>query len=176
MYGMEKIDNLGTWSANETVYDAGSMPQFIYLVIDGSAKITAPNGYYLGNVGQDELFGEASFILGTKRSTTIIAGPKGLKAKIIPPSYLINKLERDVFLNALVRKLEKRLDSSNIETVDRSMKIKLANEQLNALITQIDKFSGSIKKNHPDAEFLLAMLSNFTTNVEKINRELKLFR
>ena len=110
MYGMEKIDNLGTWSANETVYDAGSMPQFIYLVIDGSAKITAPNGYYLGNVGQDELFGEASFILGTKRSTTIIAGPKGLKAKIIPPSYLINKLERDVFLNALVRKLEKRLD------------------------------------------------------------------
>ena len=56
------------------------------------------------------------------------------------------------------------------------MKIKLAIEQLNALITQIDKFSGSIKKNHPDAEFLLAMLSNFTTNVEKINRELKLFR
>ena len=66
MYGMEKIDNLGTWSANETVYNAGSMPQFIYLVIDGSAKITAPNGYYLGDVGQDELFGEASFVLGTK--------------------------------------------------------------------------------------------------------------
>ena len=98
---MEKNDDIGTWSANETIYNAGSLPEFNYLVIEGSVQIKAPNGYYLGHVGQGELFGEASFILGTKRSTTVIAGSKGLKAKFIPPKHIIQKLEKDVFLNAL---------------------------------------------------------------------------
>ena len=92
---MEKNDDIGTWSANETIYNAGSLPEFNYLVIEGSVQIKAPNGYYLGHVGQGELFGEASFILGTKRSTTVIAGSKGLKAKFIPPKHIIQKLEKD---------------------------------------------------------------------------------
>ena len=82
---MKRTDDVGVWSANETVYNAGTVPELNYLVIEGSAQITAPNGYYLGEVGQGELFGEASFILGTKRSTTVVAGSNGLKAKIIPP-------------------------------------------------------------------------------------------
>jgi CRP-like cAMP-binding protein len=66
----------------------------------------APNGHYLGEVGEGELFGEASFILGTKRSTTVIAGSKGLKAKLIPPKQILKKLEKDLFLTALIRKLK----------------------------------------------------------------------
>ena len=53
---MEKNDDIGTWSANETVYSAGSPPEFNYLVIEGSVQIRAPNGHYLGHVGQGELF------------------------------------------------------------------------------------------------------------------------
>ena len=159
---MEISDDIGMWSANETVYNAGTPPEFNYLVIEGSAQITAPNGFYLGNVGQGELFGEASFILGTKRSTTVVAGSNGLKAKLIPPRHILQKLEKDVFLNALVRKLEKRLDSSNTETVDRSVKIKNAVGHLNNLSSEIDKFGENIKKDHPDAEKLLSKLSNLS--------------
>ena len=122
---MEKIDDIGTWSANETIYSAGTLPEYNYLVIEGNVQITAPDGHYLGYVGQGELFGESSFILGTKRSTTVTAGSKGLKAKLIPPKHLLQKLEKDVFLNALIRKLEKRLDASNKETIHRSIKIKI---------------------------------------------------
>ena len=172
---MEKNDDIGTWSANETVYSAGSPPEFNYLVIEGSVQIRAPNGHYLGHVGQGELFGEASFILGTKRSTTVIAGSKGLKAKFIPPKHILQKLEKDVFLNALVRKLEKRLDASNKETVHRSIKIKKAIEQLNALSAKINKFGENIKKDHPDAEILISKLLDVTKGLDEIKNDLNIF-
>ena len=124
--------------------------------------------------GQGELFGEASFILGTKRSTTVIAGSNGLKAKLIPPRHILQKLEKDVFLNALVRKLEKRLDSSNSETVDRSVKIKKAVDQLNNLSSEIGKFGENIKKDHPDAKKLMSKLSNIASSIEKIKDNLQL--
>ena len=172
---METINDIGTWSANETIYSAGALPEFNYLVIEGNVKITAPNGHYLGDVGQGELFGEASFILGTKRSTTVIAGSKGLKAKLIPPKHILQKLEKDVFLNALVRKLEKRLDASNRETVNRSVKIKRAVEQLNSLSSTINKFGENIKKDHPDAEILTSKLSDVTESLKKIKNDLSIF-
>jgi CRP-like cAMP-binding protein len=91
---MEKIDDIGIWSANETVYKAGTPPEFNYLVIEGDVQVKAPNGHYLGEVGEGELFGEASFILETKRSTTVIAGSKGLKAKLIPPKKNTSKTRK----------------------------------------------------------------------------------
>ena len=172
---MEKNDDIGTWSANETVYSSGSSPEFNYLVIEGSVQIRAPNGHYLGHVGQGELFGEASFILGTKRSTTVIAGSKGLKAKFIPPKHILQKLEKDVFLNALVRKLEKRLDASNIETVDRTIKIQQAVEQLNVLSSEISEFGKNIKKDHPDAEILISKLAKVTKSLDQIKIDLNIF-
>ena len=172
---MEKNDDIGTWSANETIYSAGSPPEFNYRVIEGSVHIKAPNGHYLGHVGQGELFGEASFILGTKRSTTVIAGSKGLKAKFIPPKHILQKLEKDVFLNALVRKLEKRLEASNKETVNRSIKIKQAIEQIKILSSEINKFGDNIKKDHPDAEILISELSHMTKSLEKIKIDLNIF-
>ena len=71
----------------------------------------------------------------------------------------------------LVRKLEKRLDSSNIETVDRSIKIKKAVDQLNNLSSEIGKFGENIKKDHPDAEKLMSKLSNIASSIEKIKED-----
>ncbi len=172
---MEKIDDIGIWSAYETIYSAGTPPEYNYLVIEGSVQISAPNGHYLGHVGQGELFGEASFILGTKRSTTVVAGSEGLKAKFIPPKHILQKLEKDIFLNALVRKLEKRLDASNTETVNRSIKIKKAVAQLHTLSSTINKFGKNIKKDHPDAEILMSKLSEMTTSLDKIKTDLNLY-
>ena len=146
---MKKIDDIGIWPANETVCKAGTPPEFNYLVIEGDVQVKAPNGHYLGEVGEGELFGEASFILGTKRSTTVIAGSKGLKAKLIPPKQLFQKLEKDLFLKALIRKLEKRLDSSNFETVHRSVKIKEAVEHLHDLTSEIERFGACLLYTSP---------------------------
>ena len=171
---MEKTDDIGVWSANETVYSAGNTPEFNYLVIEGDVKITAPNGYFLGRVGQGELFGEASFILGTTRSTTVTAGSNGLKARLIPPKHILDKLKKDVFLNALVQKLEKRLDASNNETVDRSIKIDRATSQLCDLSSKIINFEENIKRDHPDADKLLGKLSEIISSLNTINDELKI--
>ena len=172
---MEKNDDIGIWSANETIYSAGASPEYNYLVVEGDVQITAPNGHYLGNVGKGELFGEASFILGTKRSTTVTAGLHGLKAKLISPKHLLQKLEKDVFLNALVRKLEKRLEASNKETVDRSIKIKQASYHLQHLSSEINKFGENIRKDHPDAEILTSKLSEVLKSLEKIKIDLNIF-
>ena len=169
---MEKIDDIGIWSANETVYKAGTPPEFNYLVIQGDVQVTAPNGHYLGEVGEGELFGEASFILETKRSTTVVAGSKGLKAKLIPPKQILQKLEKDLFLKALIRKLEKRLDSSNFETVQRSVKIKEAVELLHDLTSEIERFGANIKQDHPDAAILVTKLLNITESIKKIKNNL----
>ena len=172
---MEKNDDIGIWAANEIIYSAGTPPDYNYLVIEGSVQITAPNGYYLGHVGKGELFGEASFILGTKRSTTVTAGLHGLKAKLISPKHLLQKLEKDVFLNALVRKLEKRLEASNKETVDRSIKIKQASYQLQHLSSEINKFGENIRQDHPDAEILTSKLSEVLKSLEQIKIDLNIF-
>ena len=169
---MEKYDDIGIWAANETIYSAGAQPEYNYLVIEGDVQITAPNGYYLGHVGMGELFGEASFILGTKRSTTVTAGLDGLKAKLISPKHLLQKLEKDVFLNALVRKLEKRLEASNKETVDRSIKIKRADEQLQHLSSEVNKFGENVRKDHPDAEILISKLSDILKSLEQVKNDL----
>jgi CRP-like cAMP-binding protein len=172
---MKKIDDVGSWSANETVYKAGATPEFNYLVIKGGVQVMAPNGHYLGEVGEGELFGEASFILGTKRSTTVIAGSKGLKAKLIPPKQILKKLEKDLFLTALIRKLEKRLDSSNTETVHRSIKIKEAVKHLKDLASEIELFGANIKQDHPDAAILVSKLLNVTKGLKKIENNLDIF-
>jgi CRP-like cAMP-binding protein len=169
---MEKIDDIGIWSANETVYKAGTPPEFNYLVIEGDVQVKAPNGHYLGEVGEGELFGEASFILETKRSTTVVAGSKGLKAKLIPPKQILQKLEKDLFLKALIRKLEKRLASSNFETAHRSIKIKEAVEHLHDLTSEIERFGENIKKDHPDAAILVSKLLNVTESLKKIKNNL----
>lgn len=173
---MKKIDDIGIWSANETVYKAGTSPEFNYLVIEGDVQVKAPNGHYLGEVGEGELFGEASFILGTKRSTTVITGSKGLKAKLIPPKQILQKLEKDLFLKALIRKLEKRLDSSNFETVHRSVKIKEAVEHLHDLTSEIERFGANIKQDHPDAAILVSKLLNVTESLTKIKNNLNVIK
>ena len=94
--------------------------------------------------------------------------------KITSKTCLKRRLEKDVFLKGLVRKLEKRLDSSNTETVDRSVKIKRAVDRLNDLSSEIDKFGKNIRKDHPDAEILTSQLSIITSSIKKIKDDLQL--
>ena len=104
----------------------------------------------------------------------MIAGSNGLKARLIPPKHILDKLKKDVFLNALVQKLEKRLDASNNETVNRSIKIDRATAHLCDLSSKIINFEENIKRDHPDADKLLGKLSEIINSLNTINNALKI--
>ncbi len=110
---MKSKKDLNFWEAKELVYKAGDKSASAYLVLDGSAEIISADGIRLNSFGPNELFGEASLVLQTDRTVSVRAGPSGLTAKVIGSMSLKRRLQKDLFLSALVRKLETRLIEAN---------------------------------------------------------------
>jgi CRP-like cAMP-binding protein len=121
---MKSKKDINIWDPNEIVYNAGDKSVSAYLVLNGSAEIISADGVKLNSFGPNELFGEASLVLKSDRTVSVIAGPSGLSAKVICSANLKKRLQKDVFLSALVRKLETRLVEANqrIDTLSRKAK------------------------------------------------------
>ena len=121
---MKSKKDINIWDPNEIVYKAGDKSVSAYLVIDGSAEIISADGVKLNSFGPNELFGEASLVLKSDRTVSVVAGPSGLSAKVISSANLKKRLQKDVFLSALVRKLETRLIAANqkIDTLSQKTK------------------------------------------------------
>ena len=121
---MKSKKDINIWDPNEIVYKAGDKSVSAYLVLDGSAEIISADGVKLNSFGPDELFGEASLVLKSDRTVSVVAGPSGLSAKVISSANLRKRLQKDVFLSALVRKLETRLIAANqkIDTLSQKTK------------------------------------------------------
>ena len=121
---MKSKKDINIWDPNETVYKAGDKSVSAYLVLDGSAEIISADGVKLNSFGPNELFGEASLVLKSDRTVSVVAGPSGLSAKVISSANLRKRLQKDVFLSALVRKLETRLIAANqkIDTLSQETK------------------------------------------------------
>ena len=121
---MKAKKDINIWDPNEIVYKAGDKSVSAYLVLDGSAEIISADGVKLNSFGPNELFGEASLVLKSDRTVSVVAGPSGLSAKVISSANLRKRLQKDVFLSALVRKLETRLIAANqkIDTLSQETK------------------------------------------------------
>ena len=121
---MKSKKDINIWDPNEIVYKAGDKSVSAYLVLDGSAQIISADGVKLNSFGPNELFGEASLVLKSDRTVSVVAGPSGLSAKVISSANLRKRLQKDVFLSALVRKLETRLIAANqkIDTLSQKTK------------------------------------------------------
>ena len=121
---MKSKKDINIWDPNEIVYKAGDKSVSAYLVLDGSAEIISADGVKLNSFGPNELFGEASLVLKSDRTVSAVAGPSGLSAKVISSANLRKRLQKDVFLSALVRKLETRLIAANqkIDTLSQKTK------------------------------------------------------
>ena len=121
---MKSKKDINIWDPNEIVYKAGDKSVSAYLVLDGSAEIISADGVKLNSFGPNELFGEASLVLKSDRTVSVVAGPLGLSAKVISSANLRKRLQKDVFLSALVRKLETRLIAANqkIDTLSQKTK------------------------------------------------------
>ena len=121
---MKSKKDINIWDPNEIVYKVGDKSVSAYLVLDGSAEIISADGVKLNSFGPNELFGEASLVLKSDRTVSVVAGPSGLSAKVISSTNLRKRLQKDVFLSALVRKLETRLIAANqkIDTLSQKTK------------------------------------------------------
>ena len=156
---MKLANDIGVWEPNELIYSASDLPAYSYLVVEGQAQIVSPSGLRLSSIGYNELFGEASFILGKNRTVTAIAGEDGLTARLIKSDHLIAKLNQDIFLSALVRKLEVRLSNSN-EKSDI-----LANG-LKDISSEIIAFIDSINERNSNGRILINKLDELEKELE----------
>ena len=107
--GEEKI----SWEAGEIIYKVGDEPDFAYLLTNGEVEIISDKGTRVGFINKDEVFGELSILLNTKRTVTAIT-LKESKALLIPKKNLQNDYNKtSFFIKAILRSTYMRLTNLN---------------------------------------------------------------
>ena len=102
-----------SWTASEIIYKAGDEPDFAYLLTKGEVEIISEKGTRVGFVNEDEVFGELSILLNTKRTVTAIALTES-KALLIPKKNLIDDYNKtSFFIRAILRSTYLRLTNLN---------------------------------------------------------------
>ena len=102
-----------SWTAGEIVYKAGDEPDFAYLLTKGEVEIISEKGTRVGFVNENEVFGELSILLNTKRTVTAIALNES-KALLIPKTNLIDDYNKtSFFIRAILRSTYLRLTNLN---------------------------------------------------------------
>tara|TARA_B100000575_G_scaffold263729_1_gene239077 strand:- start:168 stop:536 length:369 start_codon:yes stop_codon:yes gene_type:complete len=102
-----------SWKAGEIIYKVGDEPDFAYLLTTGEIEILSDKGTRVGFINEDEVFGELSILLNTKRTVTTIALKKS-KALLIPKKNLINDYNKtSFFIKAILRSTYMRLTNLN---------------------------------------------------------------
>ncbi len=102
-----------SWKAGETIYKVGDEPDFAYLLTTGEIEIISDKGTRVGFINEDEVFGELSILLNTKRTVTAIALKKS-RALLIPKKNLINDYNKtSFFIKAILRSTYMRLTNLN---------------------------------------------------------------
>ena len=85
-----------SWKAGEIIYKVGDEPDFAYLLTQGEVEIISDKGTRVGFINKDEVFGELSILLNTKRTVTAIT-LKEPKALLIPKENLLNDYNKTSF-------------------------------------------------------------------------------
>ena len=102
-----------SWTAGEIIYKVGDEPDFAYLLTKGEIEIISDKGTRVGFINEDEVFGELSILLNTKRTVTAIT-LKESKALLIPKINLLNDYNNtSFFIRAILRSTYLRLTNLN---------------------------------------------------------------
>tara|TARA_Y100000589_G_scaffold182312_1_gene172648 strand:- start:100 stop:486 length:387 start_codon:yes stop_codon:yes gene_type:complete len=102
-----------SWTAGEIIYKVGDEPDFAYLLTKGEIEIISDKGTRVGFINEDEVFGELSILLNTKRTVTAIT-LKESKALLIPKINLLNDYNNtSFFIRAILRSTYMRLTNLN---------------------------------------------------------------
>ena len=102
-----------SWKAGEIIYKVGDEPDFAYLLTQGEVEIISDKDTRVGFINKDEVFGELSILLNTKRTVTAIT-LKESKALLIPKENLLNDYNKtSFFIKAILRSTYVRLTNLN---------------------------------------------------------------
>ncbi len=102
-----------SWTAGKIIYKVGDEPDFAYLLTKGEVEIISDKGTRVGFINKDEVFGELSILLNTKRTVTAVT-LKESKALLIPKTNLLNDYNKtSFFIKAILRSTYMRLTNLN---------------------------------------------------------------
>ena len=137
------------WKPYEVIYSAGEEPNGVYLIKEGTVELYTPEGLKLNEISDNEIFGESSIILTTKRTVTAKTGKLNVFASFIPKINFLQLIEKNVALSAIIKKTQLRLIDSNNQSQELTNEIeKLASliEKTKSDTKKVDKIIEGIKK------------------------------
>ena len=137
------------WQPYEVIYSAGDEPDGAYLIKEGIVELYTPEGLKLNEISDNEIFGESSIILTTKRTVTAKTGKLNVFASFIPKKNLLQLIEKNIALSAIIKKTQLRLIDSNNQSQELTNEIeKLASliEKTKSDTKKVDKIIEGIKK------------------------------
>ena len=137
------------WKPYEVIYSAGDEPDGLYLIKEGIVELYTPEGLKLNEISDNEIFGESSIILTTKRTVTAKTGKLNVFASFIPKKNLLQLIEKNIALSAIIKKTQLRLIDSNNQSQELTNEIeKLASliEKTKSDTKKVDKIIEGIKK------------------------------
>ena len=137
------------WDPDQVIYDFDTPSFHCYFIIEGGVNIFSPKGLRLNTIGKSEIFGEASLLLGKKRSVIARSGDAGVKVLEISKNYILGLQESSPVLSAILRNVQLRLHDSNAQSVKYASHVesllKIATEQSGDNQTILEKLE-TIKK------------------------------
>ena len=102
-----------SWAAGEIIYKVGDESDFAYLLTKGEVEIISEKGTRVGFINKDEVFGELSILMSTKRAVTAVA-LKESNALLIPKKNLVDDYNKtSFFIKAILRSTYMRLTNLN---------------------------------------------------------------
>mgnify|MGYP003327144586 CR=1 FL=1 len=119
------------WKPYEVIYSAGEEPSGVYLIKEGVVELYTPEGLKLNEIGESEIFGESSIILGTKRTVTAKTGKQNVFASFIPKLNFLQLIEKNVALSALIKSPVKSISIACL------------------FLTNLDKATIGVEQNNP---------------------------
>ena len=137
------------WKPYEVIYSAGEEPDGLYLIKEGIVELYTPEGLKLNEISDNEIFGESSIILATKRTVTAKTGKFNVFASFIPKKNFLQLIEKNAALSAIIKKTQLRLIDSNNQSQELTNEIeKLASliEKTKSDTKKVDKIIEGIKK------------------------------
>jgi len=146
---MALIQKNMNWKPYEVIYSAGDEPDGLYLIKEGIVELYTPEGLKLNEISDNEIFGESSIILTTKRTVTAKTGKFNVFASFIPKKNFLQLIEKNAALSAIIKKTQLRLIDSNNQSQELTNEIeKLASliEKTKSDTKKVDKIIEGIKK------------------------------
>ena len=86
------------WKPYEVIYSAGDELDGLYLIKEGIVELYTPEGLKLNEISDNEIFGESSIILETKRTVTAKTGKFNVFASFIPKKNFLQLIEKNLSL------------------------------------------------------------------------------